>query len=256
MLAGLLASFVFFGLNAVQFDILLITKGELVPPTIITTVASLLLAIGIGVTLTGWRWSFIVALVVTALSLAGLANPFIFFTLTHPSSNLVPFVSFATIFAGSALVLGAAIVRIIRLSRGRANQVSRGMVGYTGLVAGALLGFLLLGFIGQGPSGGVVSVTPKNETVTVQGATFAPDIVALHTGDTLTISDADGIHHVLANGTWDAGKATPGLEPGAVTLNNLSVNGGSLKIGPFTKAGVYHIYCLVHPGMNLTIIVQ
>ena len=31
---------------------------------------------------------------------------------------------------------------------------------------------------------------------------------------------------------------------------------GSLKIGPFTTAGIFHIYCTIHRGMNLTIVVQ
>jgi plastocyanin len=257
ILAGLIANFVSFCFSAVHFDALFISTGEIVPPTIITTVASLLLAFGIGATLAGWRWSYLVALVVTLLSLLGVANPFIFFTLTHPSSNYVPFATFATTFAGSALVIGAVIVKIIRMSRRIPNEVSRSMVGFTGLVAGALVGFLLLGFTVQGSSGAAVTLTPKNENVTVQGSTFAPDIVALHIGDTLTITDGDGIHHVLSNGAWSASnQAVPGLEPGAVTLNNLNVNAGSVKVGPFTKAGVYHIYCLVHPGMNLTVIVQ
>jgi plastocyanin len=132
------------------------------------------------------------------------------------------------------------------------------MVGFTGLVAGVLVGFLLLGFTVQDSSGaGAVTRTPKNETVTVRGATFAPDIVALHTGDTLTITDVDGVHHILSNGTWNSdSKPAPGIEPGAVTLDNLSVSNGSVKVGPFTKPGVYHIYCTVHPGMSLTIVVQ
>jgi plastocyanin len=33
-------------------------------------------------------------------------------------------------------------------------------------------------------------------------------------------------------------------------------SGGSVEIGPFTTAGTYHIYCTVHQGMNLEIIVQ
>ncbi len=28
------------------------------------------------------------------------------------------------------------------------------------------------------------------------------------------------------------------------------------EIGPFTTAGIYHLYCSIHVGMNLTIVVQ
>jgi plastocyanin len=90
----------------------------------------------------------------------------------------------------------------------------------------------------------------------VQGAVFAPDIVALHTGDTLTITDVDGIHHTFTNGTWSSGKPVPGIEPGAVPISNLNIDNGSVKVGPFTTPGTYHIYCLVHPGMSLTVVVQ
>src|SRR5437763_655250 len=59
-----------------------------------------------------------------------------------------------------------------------------------------------------------------------------------------------------ANGSWQHGTAAPAHEPGAPTVNNVQVNGTSIQIGPFPTAGTYHLYCLVHQGMNLTIIVQ
>jgi plastocyanin len=257
ILAGLVASFAAFLYSALSFLALFLTSGNIAPPFIITSAASILLAIGIGVMLTGWRWSNIVMLVVTVLSLLGLANPYIPYTVTHPSTNLTAFATFATIFASSALILVAAIAKIIRTNRREPNEISRSMVGYTGLVAGVLAGVLLLGFTAQGATGtGGVNLTPKNENVTVQGAAFAPDIVALHTGDTLTITDTDGIHHILTNGTWSSGKPAPGMEQGAVTLNNLNIDNGSVKVGPFITPGVYHIYCTIHPGMNLTVVVQ
>ena len=39
-------------------------------------------------------------------------------------------------------------------------------------------------------------------------------------------------------------------------LDNLDSKGGSLEIGPFTTAGIFHIYYTIHRGMNLTIVVQ
>jgi plastocyanin len=29
-----------------------------------------------------------------------------------------------------------------------------------------------------------------------------------------------------------------------------------MHIGPFTTAGVFHLYCTIHQGMSLTIVVQ
>ncbi len=50
----------------------------------------------------------------------------------------------------------------------------------------------------------------------------------------------------------------PGAEPGAPTVNNLqfSTANQSQTIGPFTTAGTFHLYCVVHPGMNLIVTVQ
>ena len=47
-------------------------------------------------------------------------------------------------------------------------------------------------------------------------------------------------------------------ESGAPGMNNVQIsgNGSSQVIGPFNTPGTYHFYCTVHPGMNLTVIVQ
>jgi hypothetical protein len=72
----------------------------------------------------------------------------------------------------------------------------------------------------------------------------------------LIVNDSS-IEHVLQNGSWDAhGTPQAGVEPGAPTLRNVEITGGSREIGPFATAGVYHIYCTLHQGMNLTIVVQ
>ena len=46
------------------------------------------------------------------------------------------------------------------------------------------------------------------------------------------------------------------VEPGAPNVSNVQINDNSTEIGPFTTAGIYHLYCTIHQGMNLTIIVQ
>ena len=68
--------------------------------------------------------------------------------------------------------------------------------------------------------------------------------------------DDVSVTHMLANGSWQHGGPHPADEPGAPKVNNVLVNGNSVEIGPFTTVGTYHIYCTIHPGMNLTIIVQ
>lgn len=39
-------------------------------------------------------------------------------------------------------------------------------------------------------------------------------------------------------------------------VKDVTVSGGSIDIGPFATAGVFHLYCTIHQGMNLTIVVQ
>jgi plastocyanin len=36
----------------------------------------------------------------------------------------------------------------------------------------------------------------------------------------------------------------------------VSVECKSVTVGPFTTPGTYHLYCTIHPGITLTIIVQ
>jgi hypothetical protein len=72
----------------------------------------------------------------------------------------------------------------------------------------------------------------------------------------LLLVDDVSVLHILANGSWQNGTAKPASEPGAPTVNNVQVNGNSIQIGPFNTAGTYHIYCTVHQGMNLTVIVM
>jgi plastocyanin len=62
--------------------------------------------------------------------------------------------------------------------------------------------------------------------------------------------------HVISNGTWQQNNPIQKRESGAPLVNNLSFTGNSVAIGPFTLAGTYHLLCLVHRGMNLTITVQ
>ena len=81
--------------------------------------------------------------------------------------------------------------------------------------------------------------------------------VTIGKGCSLTLIANTRAAHIIRNGFWDShGTATPATEPGAPTIN-VWVNGNaSQSVGPFNTAGTYHLYCTVHPGMNLTVVVQ
>ena len=86
---------------------------------------------------------------------------------------------------------------------------------------------------------------------------FVQSSIAIKKGERLTLIDDAFTPHIVANGTWERGTAHPDSEPGAPLVKDLQINGNSSQaIGPFTIAGTYKLYCTIHSGMNLTVVVQ
>jgi plastocyanin len=85
---------------------------------------------------------------------------------------------------------------------------------------------------------------------------FVQNTVTISKGATLQLIDDGQYTHILDNGSWVNGVAKPGKESGAPTVNNLQINGNNAQIGPFNTAGTFHIYCTIHPGMDLAITVK
>jgi plastocyanin len=92
--------------------------------------------------------------------------------------------------------------------------------------------------------------------VKMGGSTFITPTITLKKGQTLTLVDTSSAAHIIANGTWQNGTAKHMQESGAPTLN-LNFAGSDTHTTPaFTTAGTYLVYCTIHSGMNLTVIVQ
>jgi plastocyanin len=87
---------------------------------------------------------------------------------------------------------------------------------------------------------------------------FAQSSITIGKGSSITLVDDTSTLHVIANGSWVNGTAQSMQEHGAPTMNNMQISGsGSTQsVGPFTAAGTFHLYCPVHPGMNLTVVVK
>ncbi len=87
---------------------------------------------------------------------------------------------------------------------------------------------------------------------------FTQASITINKGSSINLINDTAVTHIIANGTWKQNTAQPGAEPGAPTVNNLQFTTAnqSQKIGPFTTAGSFHLYCIVHPGMNLMVTVQ
>lgn len=95
-------------------------------------------------------------------------------------------------------------------------------------------------------------------TVHMGQMSFIQSSVTLSKGSSFTLVNDTSSVHIISNGSWVNNVGQPKQEPGAPEVNQVqfSDSGQSQAIGPFTTAGTYHLYCKVHPGMNLTVIVQ
>jgi plastocyanin len=106
--------------------------------------------------------------------------------------------------------------------------------------------------------GSVSSATNTAENVVhMNSMQFVQTSVTIKKGERLTLIDDASTPHIIANGTWENGTAHPAREPGAPLIKDVQINGNSSQtIGPFSTAGTFKLYCTIHTGMNLTVVVQ
>ena len=106
----------------------------------------------------------------------------------------------------------------------------------------------------SGPDGNSSS---EPNTVHMSDSDFVQHSITIKKGEDVTLVNDAAVIHIIENGSWDSnGTAEPSVEPGAPKVE-VQVSGTmSQTVGPFNTVGTYHLYCSVHPGMNLTIIVQ
>jgi len=120
------------------------------------------------------------------------------------------------------------------------------------------LGSLMLAACGRS-DGGSGNTPPDNNsgpTVHMDATKFLQESITLPKGSSLTLVNDVAVPHIIQNGTWNNGNQEPKQESGAPKID-AQFNGSDTKqIGPFTTAGTFKLYCTIHPGMNLTVIVQ
>jgi plastocyanin len=94
-------------------------------------------------------------------------------------------------------------------------------------------------------------------TVKTGTNSFEQTCITLSKGTMLKVVQDQTSYHILDYGQWNGTTASPQSSPaGAPALKDLALSGPSVNIGPFTTAGTYHIYCTVHPGMDLMVVVK
>ena len=102
---------------------------------------------------------------------------------------------------------------------------------------------------GSGGSGG--NDVHMNET------NFVQSTITISKGSSINLIDDVAVVHIIEKGIWVNDTPRPETEKGAPTVNDLQFNGNdSHTVGPFNTAGIFHLYCTVHPGMNLTVKVK
>lgn len=117
---------------------------------------------------------------------------------------------------------------------------------------------LLVGISACG-SPGTTSQTNRSTGIVeihTSSQTFVPSSVTIEKGQNLTLVNDSAVLHPIENGTWGNGTARPLQETGAPTVKVQLSGQDRQTIGPFTSPGTYQLFCTIHPGMNLTVVVQ
>jgi plastocyanin len=123
------------------------------------------------------------------------------------------------------------------------------------LLAFALFSVVAVFFVACGSSPG--AATSNTPVVHMNDTNFVQPDITIKKGQSLTLTDDTSTTHIVSNGTWDAnGNQKPGAEHGAPAVALQFQGDDSQAAGPFNTAGTYHLYCSIHPNMNLTVSVQ
>lgn len=92
--------------------------------------------------------------------------------------------------------------------------------------------------------------------VHMNSAQFVQPSIALKKGASLTLIDDVAVPHTIFNGSWMKGVAQTKQERGAPAVQLQFAGNDTQRVGPFNAAGTFHLFCSLHEGMNLTVIVQ
>lgn len=86
---------------------------------------------------------------------------------------------------------------------------------------------------------------------------FTQSSITIKKGESITLVNDSATTHVIENGRWDSnGNARPDIEKNAPKVDWQANGFSNQSVGPFNTAGTFHLYCTIHPNMNLTIIVK
>jgi len=211
---------------------------------------------------TRYRWATLLATPLSAYILYVTFNqPFALFDLANPygpNGGFPFFIVGVVAFALSILLLGCLIAASLEILAQRTSP-RWVFAALMSLVAGLMIGSIFIGAISASSASASTNgpiLTNGVPTVHVGAGGFVQSSVTISKGqDLLLISDST-VQHDLVLGAWQNGQPVTQNEPGAPAINNVVLNGQNVTLGPFTTAGTYHVICVIHRNMSLTVIVQ
>jgi hypothetical protein len=233
------------GSGAPSRDIVTLMIGELL--------CTILVAIRI-------RWMQIITIPLSAyLVYLVLTEPFVLESLSNPKGphgGFGAFIGEMLVIANTIIAFGVTIGITLQDYRKDNRKAPRWLPSLLCGTLGLVIGASFIGGLAQSYAAPALTYTNGVPTLHVSAGNFDLPSVTIPKGSKLLLVAATASQHVLANGTWQQNAPLLKREPGAPLINDIPLNGDQVMIGPFVTAGTYHILCLVHHGMNLTINVQ
>jgi plastocyanin len=241
-------------LSAVGGVVLQLLVGHGIPLLI---VAALFVA-GVWITALGFRWGPLPGAIISAAYLVFLlvGNPYPIYHLGHPKDLFVVFIAIILLFGLATLTFGVCLAATIQNYRDRERRTPTWLAPALGVLGGAVLGAILIGALAQPVSTAAATTIGGVPAVHLGPGNFDQSSITIPVGSKLILADDAGVPHVFNYGMWSGNQQHAETPAGAPALKNLRVDSGNVELGPFTTAGTYHIYCVIHPGMNLTVVVQ
>ena len=238
----------------IGFWLLMLMIGVTVVAITIIAVSSLVMA---GLVVTGVRWTPALGAVFGAgVWIGGLSSQqYSLYHLTHPQEG-GPFIVSVLIYVLGLVAIVAGIAATMQNYRGGARLAPRWISAFLGVLAGFVVGATVVSLLVLPGNTQAAQTSTEPGTVHMGLASFSQPTVTIAKGSMLKLVDDGSFLHIIANGAWDGSTPKSASEPGAPVVKDRQVNGGSLTIGPFNTAGTFSLFCTVHPGMTLKVIVQ
>ena len=245
--------------DALAFGLLLLTillsANTIILPLLIITIVLVVIA---GIVATGIRWTPLLATFMGLGTLIGgvFTQQYFVYHLAHPA-EVLPFILCLLICVFAVIAICTGIGATVQNYRDSTRRAPHWLPLPLTALGGFVLGTLLVALLVQAtPTVSSAATTTGEATVHMGISTFAQASITVAKGGKLKLVDDGSFLHIISNGTWEGNTPYPASEAGAPSVQNVQVNGNTVEIGPFNVVGTFHIYCTVHPGMNLTVIVQ